>query len=256
MNWKRRKEAKVASARRERPETALAALALLAALTAPALAGDRALIDLIGFSPDARYFAFEEFGIQDGSGFAYSSIYLLDLTNDSWVVGTPIRAQAADEERGLADTRAEAGRNAAAHLRDFDISVPVDVATMLGDGTPEIDGKTLRFGVPGYAPGQVMDKHHLQLRSFETGAANPCSEWFDSAPLGFELVLSDAETDTVIYRDGTLPRSRACPTDYRLYAVALPFMSQDIASGVAIVSYYPQGFEGPDRRFLAVPLAH
>ncbi len=61
-------------------------------LVMPALAGDRAQIDLIGYSDDGSYFAFEEFGIQDGSGFAYSSIYVVDLVDDSWVVGTPIRA--------------------------------------------------------------------------------------------------------------------------------------------------------------------
>ena len=41
----------------------LAASALALTLAAiPALAGDRALIDYIGYSPDAKYFAFEEFG--------------------------------------------------------------------------------------------------------------------------------------------------------------------------------------------------
>ena len=49
------------------------------AFAGPALAGDRAVIDFIGYSADSRYFAFEEFGIQDGSGFPYSSIYIIDL---------------------------------------------------------------------------------------------------------------------------------------------------------------------------------
>jgi hypothetical protein len=34
----------------------------------------------------------------------------------------------------------------------------------------------------------------------------------------------------------------------------MPFMSPSIADAVAIISVYPGGFEGPDRRFLAVPL--
>ncbi len=51
---------------------AFAALLLGAAACAavPTLAGDRALIDVIGYSDDLRYLAFEEFGVQDGSGFA------------------------------------------------------------------------------------------------------------------------------------------------------------------------------------------
>ena len=44
-----------------------AASALLAAsLAGPALAGDAANFNPLGFSEDGRYFAFEEFGIQDG----------------------------------------------------------------------------------------------------------------------------------------------------------------------------------------------
>ena len=67
----------------------------------PAVAGDRALIDYVGFSADFRYFAFEEFGIQDGSGFAYSNIFVVDLATDSWVVGTPVRVQAESETTTL-----------------------------------------------------------------------------------------------------------------------------------------------------------
>ena len=48
----------------------VAGLCGLMLLVTPALAGDRALIDVIGYSQDTDYFAFEEFGIQDGSGFA------------------------------------------------------------------------------------------------------------------------------------------------------------------------------------------
>jgi predicted secreted protein len=61
----KRQEGLAASAR-----LAAKVFGLIALAATPALAGDRALIDYIGFSPDARYFAFEEFGIQDGSGCA------------------------------------------------------------------------------------------------------------------------------------------------------------------------------------------
>ncbi len=43
------------------------------------------------FSADARIFAFEEFGVQDGSGFPYSNIYLIDLERDKFAPGSPVR---------------------------------------------------------------------------------------------------------------------------------------------------------------------
>ncbi len=66
---------------------ALAAL-LLSVVAGSAQAADGAQSRPIGFSPDRRYFAFEQYGVQDGSGFAYSDIFVIDLSNDSWVKGS------------------------------------------------------------------------------------------------------------------------------------------------------------------------
>jgi len=219
-----------------------------------AVAGDRALIDYIGFSPDFRYLAFEEFGIQDGSGFAYANLYVVDLESDSWVVGTPIRVQAEAEENSLADIRAEAMAQAESHITGFGIDTPVEIVALIGDGVPEQDGKALSFGAPGYEPGAVIGDFTLRLSTFPTEAASPCTEWFDMEPQGYQLEISDSGIDRLVHRDEGLPRSRGCPVDYRLYGVVMPFGGAIPANAVAIVSVYPRGFEGPDRRFLAVPL--
>lgn len=224
-------------------------------MAAPAFAGDRALIDYIGFSQDFRYFAFEEFGIQDGSGFAYSNIFVIDLTTDSWVLGTPIRLRADDEARSLVDIRAEAAEQASKYLDEFGITVPVEVAAMIGDGTPNTDAKTLPFGAPAYNPGQVSGDYTLSLSTFNSTAVSPCADWFSTEPKGYELYIADDGSDRLVHRDtAALPRSRGCPTDYRLYSVVMPFGGTTISNAVAIISFYPGGFEGPDRRFLAVPL--
>lgn len=226
-----------------------------ALLATPALAGDRAGIDYIGFSPDARYFAFEEFGIQDGSGFAYASIYVVDLERDDWVVGTPIRVQADEDAQSLAEIRASAAQQAAEPIADLEINMPVDVIALIGDGAPAQDGKSLAFGLPGYWAGDVIGENVLTLDTFTTSAASPCMDWFSKEPLGFTLDISTGESTLPIHRDDALPRSRGCPFDYRIHGVVMPFMEQTLDNAVAIISVYPGGFEGPDRRFLAVPLA-
>ena len=226
----------------------------LLALAAPALAGDRAVIEINGFYEDSRYFAFEEFGIRDGSGFPYSSIYVVDLAEDSWVVGTPIRVQADDETATLSQIRAEAQLQAAEDIETLDIDVPVEIAALIGDGTPGTDAQDLRFGSPGYGPGVVSGDYELQLSSFPTNAVSPCKEWFSIDPLGYELRIVDGANERLLHRDTTLPRSRGCPAAYRLYGVVLPFEAGSISHAVGIISVYPGGFEGPDRRFIAVPL--
>ena len=227
---------------------------ILALLASPAVAGDRALVDIIGYSDDGRYFAFEEFGIQDGSGFAYSSIYVVDLSTDSWVVGTPIREQADDEGLSLNQIRAEVQLQAKPDIEGFGIDVPAEYAALLGDGAPGADGKSLRFGSPGYGPGEVSGDYQLRLSTFPTTAASPCAEWFSVDPMGYQLVIADNGNERLIHRDGALPRSRGCPVTYRLHGVVLPFNAGSISDAVALISVYPGGFEGPDRRFIAVPL--
>ena len=241
----------VASARR-----AASFFGILALCAAPALAGDRALVEFIGFSPDARYFAFEEMGIQDGSGFAYANIYVLDLSDDSWVDGTPIRKRAEDESLPLSAVRAEAMGEALALIDQYDISAPAELVALIGDGLPDADGQSLAFGIPGYAAGSVMEERHLTLSSFPSTSPEDCESFFGTAPLGFELVLSGGAAPVVLHRDEEkLPRSRGCPLAYRLHGVVLPGLAFPQTGGVVMVSVYPGGFEGPDRRFLAVPFA-
>ena len=229
-------------------------LVLLVLPAVPALAGDRAQIDLIGFSEDGSYFAFEEFGVQDGSGFAYASVYVVDLVDDSWVVGTPVRMLAEDELVTLAEIRAEAKLKAANYITTLGITVPGEFVALIGDGAPDNDGQALTFGVPAFGVGAVEGSHSLELSRFDTSSATPCQEWFSSPPRGYQLNLVDDAGTRVVHRDDSLPRSRGCPVDYRLFGVVLPFAAEPLRDAVAIISVFTFGFEGPDRRFIVVPL--
>ena len=234
-----------------------ASLALACALAAsPAAAGDRALIDFIGYSEDGRYFAFEEFGVQDGSGFAYSSIYVVDLPADKWISGTPVRVVLEDDAAGPAAARAEAREQAAATLDRLAISAPVHLIALNGDGEPG-DGLSLAFGAVGYAPGELQSAYRLSLEIFDATSAEDCVSFLGEEPKGYALLLEGEGESRELHRDaGTLPRSRGCPVTYRIYGVAARPDTGSLDDAVAIVSVYPFGFEGPDRRFIAVPLGN
>jgi predicted secreted protein len=226
------------------------------AIMTPAIAGDRALIDPIGFSEDGRYFAFEEFGIQDGSGFAYSSIYVVDLPADKWTYGSPFRAQAAEEapDTPLAAVRAEAMGKAGDKLGPLGIAVPAEILVLVGDGVGG-GAKSLSWSTPRCCgPGETEDAVlTLSLDTFPAGSPQDCAGLIGHKALGYALQFTEAGQTSELHRDGaTLPRSRGCPLDYRLHAVLAPFGQGRPL--VAILSVYPFGFEGPDRRFLAVPI--
>jgi predicted secreted protein len=231
-----------------------ASLALAGALLAtPALAGDRALIDFIGFSAEGRYFAFEEFGVQDGSGFPYSNIYVIDVPADKWVAGTPYRVRLDDAAASLAQARDRAAEMAGPRLEALGISDPADLVALNGDGEMG-DGTHLNFGAPGYFPNDPQGVFTLRMEILAAESPEDCESYLGDKAKGFALTLTDAQGERDLFRDDVLPRSRGCPTTYRIYGVVAPQYATPPAGYVAIIATYPFGFEGPDRRFIAVPL--
>ena len=158
-----------------------------------------------------------------------------------------------DEGAEVAEARGAALEKARPTLDDLGISEPADLIALNGDGEPG-DGLTLDFGAVGYLPGELQGSYRLALDIFEAGSPQDCLAYMGEEPKGFALRLEgDAERE--LHRDGpTLPASRGCPLTYRIYAVVARPGTASLEDGVAIVSVYPFGFEGPDRRFLAVPL--
>jgi predicted secreted protein len=236
-----------------------AASALLAAslfvLPAPALAGDAANFDPIGFSEDGRYFAYEEYGIQDGSGFPYSSIYVVDIAADAWIPGSPFRARLDEDGANTFRARQEARALAAEAIEGLDIHAPAQFIALNGDGEP-VDGKVLDFGAVGWDPGQIVGMNRLTLETFEADSPMDCDALMGEEAKGYRLTLeSGREAPVVLHEDGErLPNSRGCAMDYRIFGVVTGEALTTLDKAMVIVSVYPFGFEGPDRRFLAVPL--
>jgi predicted secreted protein len=227
--------------------------ALAALMAAPAVAGDRTLIDVIGYSEDGRFFAFEEFGIQDGSGFPFSTIYVVDLPADSWVTGSPYRVRLDAEDAELSDARDQVYELAEPTLDELDIYEAAFPLFVNADGDPRSNvGHEAVFGDPGYGLDDVMTERRLTLETFTLPSTQDCDGLMGEEALGFALSLDGNE----IYRDqGTLPESRGCTMGYKIYAILKPAEWTMAAGGtLAVIGSYPFGFEGPDRRFLVVPL--
>jgi len=232
----------------------------LAALVLPAAAADRALINMLGYSVDGSHFAFEEYGIQDGSGFPFSSVFIVDLVDDSWVSGTPIEVRIDDESATLADARAQAMDEAKSKLDALKIEVPVQVLALIGDGDMNASGMRVHWSTPACCGPQFTqaDAQSLILQTKGiTSNESYCEP--DFGPVGYVLSFQDQNGVRELHADGdVLPGTRGCTLDYRIYAVVQPFenyWAEDFTSRrVAIIASYPFGFEGVDRRFLAVPI--
>ena len=239
----------------------LAGMLLMLLLAVPASAGDRAGIRFIAYSDTGRYFAYEEFGIQDGSGFAYAKLYVLDLKVNGWVKGTPFQQVIESETGSIASAVAGVRAKAQPMLAKLGVGAPADIAALNADGALDTDMRKLRFGRPGNGMASPEQDYQLVLSTIQDGIDPPkCAALGEKYVSGFALTLTVNGNASEVYRDTAVPESRGCPQDYRLYAVVTPYESlvsfaPDLTPGmVAIVSVYSMGFDGPDRRFIAVPI--
>lgn len=237
-------------------------LALVALVwSAAAFAADGSQSRAIGFSPDARYFAFEEYGIQDGSGSAYANIFILDTEKDEWLKGTPIKMQGAEEESDLAVIRGRAMEKAAPLIAEHKIDGAFDTLAHMPFTEIIAERRSVRFARYYASSGNVRDydahgAFTLSVKEFPLPATQDCPD-LDFAPTaGMELALTNetSKTSKTLAKDTSIPKSRWCPTGYDLEAIYAP-TAQGLKRDplVAIVGVYSRGFEGSDRSFIAVP---
>jgi predicted secreted protein len=229
---------------------ALVALLALLGLAATALAGDYADREIIGFSPDGSTFAFEEYGIEDGSGFPYSNTYVVDVAADNWVSGTPIRLRDEDESRLVSDLRIEARDKASDVLEQYNIAAPGAVVASNPATETSADPRRVTF-LPRLIVPPSGTGMSLELAEAEMPAAD-CPD-FGKPFKGYTLTLTGTGGPKVLHADTQIPKTRRCPLGYAISDVVTHYPDGGGDPAIAvIVSVYSVGFEGPDRRFLAV----
>jgi predicted secreted protein len=214
-------------------------------------AGDYASRHVIGFSPDGRYFAFEQYGVQDGSGFPYAEIFIIDTQADSRVAGSPVRIRL-DEESPHAEKARNAARRAASPLLDkLAISEPGEHlasnprAELSADPARVVVNAAHRRATPAREPISFA----LTEKTLESAT---CAAYSEMPMKGFRLTMTrEAAKPAILHDDQRLPESRGCALGY---AIADIFSHESGGKTTYAVLLHVQtvGFEGPDSRFLAV----
>lgn len=233
---------------------AIALSALLAgAPPAAGLAGDMASLNVLGYSRDGKVFAFEEYGIFDGSGGAYSTIYFIDIDPDRFLPATPVRSLVHEEgqlARIRAESRAKADPLIAAHglIDNPGVMVAYNPPSEVGSNPHALRYYPfLSAQVTGYT-------YTLRLEERAFAPSQDCLNMTGSYA-GFTLRLTERQgssVDTVLHADSTIPKSRGCPNGYRIGAVIASEMGD--APHMAMILVDSMGFEGNDRRWIAVPI--
>ena len=227
---------------------------ILFLLASTAYAGDYATLNFIGFSNDGKYFAFEEFGTQDGSGFPYSTIYFVETAKNKFAV-PPVKVRLDTEKASEAAARNRAALQAAPLIKKFAIVkghrgqlVLSHLITDLTDDKDAMDGdtETVRFAEvvsSAYRSGY----HQLTLNKIKTVTKNCETYELDNFLIDLSLKDVDADTSRTLQKDSSLPDSRYCPIGYRIQDVYL------YKGNISVfLNVFQPGFEGPDMRYLAV----
>jgi predicted secreted protein len=237
-------------------------LLLLALFASAAFAADAAERNILGFSTDGRYFAFEQFGVQDGSGFPYSEIFIVDLEMDSWLEGTPVRVRLEDETQSLDTARRKAKDEA---LRYLQVAGIEDNARVLASNSlyqemadpRQLIFRTFYTSFGHLEPIDPDDDNVISLQLEEIVLPTPEGCPLGDTPMaGFLLKAKRGrEPYQDVHRDTKIPASRVCPLKYSLSdAVVFSTAGGQTQRIVVLVNIFSLGFEGPDRRFLAVPV--
>jgi predicted secreted protein len=237
----------------------------------PVRSSDLAVFNLIGFSESGRYLAWEQYGVQDGSGFPYCNLQLLDL-DESCIVGKfrvlrddhiDYRPEDFQDQIEEFDRYLHPRENEYRFWEERAREEAHRRAASLMDSLGIIPGNTGRLCV--HHP--LTDLSGFDRIEFVTGMLGPA---FEASPR-FRLLVEELEADTVedlywisppkmlrlslVWREDTLTLA----DDVRMeenelaygYGVRDVITYRDLYVVVVLFRWVP-GFEGPDVRFRVV----
>jgi predicted secreted protein len=234
----------------------LATLVAAAFPPSAALAGDTAELQILGFSRDGGFFAFEQYGIQDGSGFPYSDIFVVDVIGDSWVPPSPFRLRK-DTEAGIG----EAGDSALSQTRAEN---RLAAQPLLQEKAIAGKGQTMAFNPRTELASDPHDMLAAARDSFRPGddpVAFTLSEYpladaecqgYGAETKGFRLAMVRGGVTRILNDDTSVPKSRRCPLAYRIERFVTHFPDEAPPVFAVLIQMDSLGFEGPDRRYLAI----
>lgn len=232
----------------------LFAVSLLAqfATSLAAHAGDVAELEILGFTKDGGVFAFEEYGVYDGSGFPYANRYYIDTSDDSFLKGTPIRVRLDDESATLDAARLQARQKGEAIVKQAELTANRGITAGFNPVT-ELSADPFRMVVnprPIFSP--VDPPLEFRLDEVAMNDTEDCQSHGEIN--GFRLLRIEAKDGGqthLLHEDKSIPKSRGCPNGYRIGAVQT-FSMDSLSAYAVLITVRQYGFEGPDFRWIAV----
>ena len=229
------------------------AFAIVMLVVTSVYAGDLSTLNFIGFSNDGRYLAFEEYGLQDGSGYPFATIHIIDTTKNAYAAAR-IDVMVEDEMGAESTARSRVAVKASKKLKQFRIvrgntgrlvlSHPLTDLTFEGEAGKKAD--TLVKFSEEVTPYHREGDYELLLTPIKVTPKDCTDYGYDIFMLELKLTNNAGEgTSKFLQKDVSLPASRGCVMSYRIQDVYI------YKGTIAVfISFDTPGFEGPDTRFM------
>ncbi len=226
------------------------ALFVVAIGTQAALGYDASALKVIGFSPDGRYFALEENG--DNEGGHYTTTIVMDVAKSRSVSGSPFVGIEDNETLDKANARAAKMIETLGISKQpsLTVTVPEAKAQETADSTPvdkirEAAVKVLTLP-DGFGPGARLTLTH------STRPSRKCDKGEDGAAVIRLRLEKKAAKPVQISGARNIPSPEDCLIGYGIAEAHVLHLPDGGSALAVIVQYFYNGFEGTDRRFMAV----
>jgi predicted secreted protein len=217
-------------------------LLLLVVGTRAAIAVDATEVKALGFSPDGRYFAFEQHGA-DRAG-TYSMTVAMEVADNRQVKGGSVSYS--DDDRSSARKASTTTRRLLRRLRIS--SRDYMTVSLRGlDVEPFQEASQKSLALPGSWFGAET---WLVLRQFKI--AQRCQNTKEN-PIGFALSLERKDAPAIqLSHDVSISSARGCPTRYRVVEAHARRLKDGPVALAVIVQNFAPGFDAKNRNFIAV----
>jgi predicted secreted protein len=182
-------------------------LALAATAGAARAAIERPRLDVLGFSPDGRFFAYRQSGVMGSKGDAFADLFVHDTTRKAEVKNTPIRVLGSKDLSTLEAVRLSLESQSTQLLRKLGLSRAIAGVAFIPRERNQmwLDmpwGERVMLG--------LSHRGKLAAPGCPLGVKVP-----RGSLVGVSLTVQRGNDITVVHSDKAIPRMRGCPVSYR-----------------------------------------
>ena len=215
--------------------------------------------EIIGFSENGRFFAFELYGYDEYSDWAFSRIAIID-TRTSQLEGEQISSSLPPDEfpakrqDAIAIVRDAAADQASSILASLGFNTDGELIgrRLVSNPVTEIATSAEFIVYPRYP--LATEGVTLALGEFRLPAPDHCVPW-EPGYMAVEIVLEGNDGNArSVYRDERLAANRGCPEHYTISDVIIydPAGDSVAPTVVVLLNSFNAALEGYDRRLAAV----